>query len=95
MDPVSVAASLLTLVSAASTTGRALEQISNVRHAPDQLLALVNEVSAFYFPVSHDYIFHSTLIWMSRLQICGSWSAKPETPYKLGSRPPKTVAVSP
>ncbi|KAL6716981.1 hypothetical protein ACLMJK_004895 [Lecanora helva] len=45
MDPVSVAASLLTLLGAASTAGRALEHLSNIRHAPDQLLALMNEVA--------------------------------------------------
>ena len=45
MDPVSVAASLLTVLGAAGTAARALEHLSNIRHAPDQLLALINEVS--------------------------------------------------
>ena len=45
MDPVSVAASLLTVLGAAGTATRALEHLSDIRHAPDQLLALINEVS--------------------------------------------------
>ncbi|KAI4184709.1 MAG: hypothetical protein L6R41_004570, partial [Letrouitia leprolyta] len=45
MDPVSVAASVLTLLGAAATAGRALERLSTLKHAPDNLVALVNEVS--------------------------------------------------
>ena len=45
MDPVSVAASLLTVLGAAGAAGRALEHLSNIRHSSDQLLALINEVS--------------------------------------------------
>ncbi|KAL9593600.1 MAG: hypothetical protein Q9219_007474 [cf. Caloplaca sp. 3 TL-2023] len=45
MDPVSVAASLLTVLGAAATAGRALDHLSSLRHAPDHLIALVNEVS--------------------------------------------------
>ncbi|KAI4174725.1 MAG: hypothetical protein LQ343_002096 [Gyalolechia ehrenbergii] len=45
MDPVSVAASLLTLLGAAATAGRALDRLSSLKHAPDHLIALVNEVS--------------------------------------------------
>lgn len=44
MDPVSVAASVLTLLGAAATAGRALERLSTLKHAPDNLVALVNEV---------------------------------------------------
>ena len=47
MDPVSVTASLLTVLGAACTAGRALEHLSRLRHAPDQLIALTNEVSVF------------------------------------------------
>ena len=35
MDPISVAASVLTVLGAAGKAGRALERISNLRHAPD------------------------------------------------------------
>ncbi|KAI4125496.1 MAG: hypothetical protein LQ338_004198 [Usnochroma carphineum] len=45
MDPVSVAASVLTVLGAAATAGRALDHLSSLRHAPDHLVALVNEVS--------------------------------------------------
>ncbi|KAL8939547.1 MAG: hypothetical protein Q9216_003307 [Gyalolechia sp. 2 TL-2023] len=45
MDPVSVAASVLTLLGAAATAGRALDRLSSLKHAPDHLIALVNEVS--------------------------------------------------
>ncbi|KAL9011866.1 MAG: hypothetical protein Q9173_003326 [Seirophora scorigena] len=42
-DPVSVAASLLTVLGAAATAGRTLDRLSSLRHAPDHLVALVNE----------------------------------------------------
>ncbi|KAL8687366.1 MAG: hypothetical protein Q9218_006442 [Villophora microphyllina] len=45
MDPISIAASLLTVLGAAATAGRALDHLSSLRHAPDSLIALVNEVS--------------------------------------------------
>ncbi|KAL8697163.1 MAG: hypothetical protein Q9201_007272 [Fulgogasparrea decipioides] len=45
MDPVSVAASILTVLGAAATAGRALDHLSSLKHAPDNLIALVNEVS--------------------------------------------------
>lgn len=44
MDPISLAASLLTVIGAAATTGRTLEKLSSARYAGDQLDALVNEV---------------------------------------------------
>ena len=47
MDPISVAASVLTLLGAAGKAGQALEHVSNLRHAPDQLVALINEVRVF------------------------------------------------
>ena len=46
MDPISLAASLLTVLGAAATVGRSLERLSSPRHAPDQLVALINEVSS-------------------------------------------------
>lgn len=44
MDPVSVAASVLTVLGAAATAARALDHLSSLKHAPDSLIALVNEV---------------------------------------------------
>lgn len=44
MDPISLAASLLTVIGAAATTGRTLEKLSSARYAGDQLDALINEV---------------------------------------------------
>lgn len=46
MDPISIAASLLTVLGAAATAGRALDHLSSLRHAPDHLIALLNEVNA-------------------------------------------------
>ncbi|KAL8997543.1 MAG: hypothetical protein Q9169_003238 [Polycauliona sp. 2 TL-2023] len=45
MDPISVAASVLTVLGAAATAGRALDRLQSSRQAPEHLLALVNEVS--------------------------------------------------
>ncbi|KAL8868130.1 MAG: hypothetical protein Q9174_005196 [Haloplaca sp. 1 TL-2023] len=45
MDPVSVAASVLTVLGAAATAARTLDHLSSLKHAPDTLVALVNEVS--------------------------------------------------
>ncbi|KAL8956008.1 MAG: hypothetical protein Q9183_006451, partial [Haloplaca sp. 2 TL-2023] len=45
MDPVSVAASVLTVIGAAATAARTLDHLSSLKHAPDTLVALVNEVS--------------------------------------------------
>ena len=45
MDPLSVTASLLAVLGAAGAAGRALQHMSDLRHAPDQLLALTNAVS--------------------------------------------------
>ena len=43
-DPLSVAASLLTVLGAAQGTVRGLEQMLALRHAPKELLAVNNEV---------------------------------------------------
>ncbi|KAL8896422.1 MAG: hypothetical protein Q9192_003102 [Flavoplaca navasiana] len=45
MDPISVAASVLTVLGAAATAGRALDRLQSSRQAPEHLVALVNEVS--------------------------------------------------
>ena len=44
MDPISIAASVLTVLGAAATTGRMLERLSSARYSGDQLQALNNEV---------------------------------------------------
>lgn len=51
MDPLSVTASLLAVLAAARAAGRTLQHVSDLRHAPDQLLALTNEVSVFANPI--------------------------------------------
>lgn len=56
MDPLSVTASLLAVLGAAGAAGRALQHISDLRHAPDQLLALTNEVSFFANPIQSNRI---------------------------------------
>ncbi|MCJ1236859.1 hypothetical protein MMC14_004841 [Varicellaria rhodocarpa] len=45
MDPLSIGASVLAVLGAAATAGRALEKLCRLRHAPDDLIALINEVS--------------------------------------------------
>ena len=45
MDPLSVTASLVAVLGATTAAARALQRITNLRHASDQLIALVNEVS--------------------------------------------------
>lgn len=52
MEPVSVAASLLTVLAAAVTAGRALERLCSARLASKNLAALVNEVSVFVEPAA-------------------------------------------
>lgn len=44
MDPLSLSASILAVLGAAGRTSQALEQILGLRHAPAELLALMNEV---------------------------------------------------
>ena len=46
-----MAASLIALLGAAGAAARALEHVSHLRHAPDQLVALTNEVSILSNPV--------------------------------------------
>ena len=47
MDPISVTASILTILGATAKASQALELVADLHHAPDQLLALMNEVSVF------------------------------------------------
>ena len=44
MDPLSVTASIIALVGAAGDIGKGLKKVLRLRHAPDILLALNNEV---------------------------------------------------
>ena len=47
MEPLSVAASVLAVLGAASAAGRGLQQVLGFRNVPDQVIALMNEVSVF------------------------------------------------
>ena len=47
MEPSSVAASVLAVLGAASAAGRGLQHVLALRNAPDQVIALINEVSVF------------------------------------------------
>ena len=42
-----MAASVLAVLGAASAAGRGLQHVLALRHAPDQVIALINEVSVF------------------------------------------------
>ena len=46
-DPLSITASVIAVVSAAEGIGKTLSKIRNIREAPNELLALINEVSDF------------------------------------------------
>ncbi len=58
MDPLSVTASLLAVLGAASAAGRALQHVSDLRHAPDQLVALTNEVCILSCLVNTALVHH-------------------------------------
>ena len=45
MDPLSLAASIIAVLGAVSRVGHGLKEISSLRHAPDALLQLENEVA--------------------------------------------------
>ena len=44
-DPLSIAASIIAVVGAAEGVGKTLTKIRNIRNAPNEILALINEVS--------------------------------------------------
>jgi hypothetical protein len=44
MDPLSLTASIITVVGLASQTSKALRSLYNLRHAPREMLELANEV---------------------------------------------------
>jgi hypothetical protein len=48
MDPISVAASILTLIAAASQTTKGLRSLYSLRHAPREIIELTNEVLKGY-----------------------------------------------
>ena len=50
MEPLSVAASVLAVLGAAGAAGRGLQHVLALRNAPDQVIALMNEVSVFANP---------------------------------------------
>jgi len=43
MDPLSLTASIIAVVGAASATVQALEKLRRLRHAPQQILVVLNE----------------------------------------------------
>jgi hypothetical protein len=48
MDPLSIAASILAVVSAAQTAAEVVKKLVALRHVPDQILQLNNEISPLY-----------------------------------------------
>ena len=44
-DPLSIAASVIAVVGAAEGVGKTINKIRNIREAPNELLALINEIS--------------------------------------------------
>ena len=44
MDPLSFGASIIAILGAAATAGQTMEKLCSLRHAPDDLIALINEV---------------------------------------------------
>ena len=44
-DPLSITASIIAVIGAAEGVGKTLTKIRNIRNAPTELLALINEVS--------------------------------------------------
>ena len=60
MDPLSIGASILAILGAAATAGRTLEKLCSLRHAPDDLIALINEAS-LHTP-------HRTFLWNTQDQ---------------------------
>ena len=61
-DPLSIAASIIAVVGAAESVTKVLSKIKNMRHAPDELLALINEVSDLRVILSniHGYVVERT-----------------------------------
>ena len=61
-DPLSITASIIAVVGAAEGVTKTLSKIKNMRHAPDELLALINEVSDLRIILSdiHSYIVENT-----------------------------------
>ena len=48
MDPLSISASIIAVIGTIRTVSQGLERLASLRHAPDQLLALTNEVSTLH-----------------------------------------------
>jgi hypothetical protein len=71
MDPVSFAASIVTLVGVTTATGKGLKRLASLKDVPDQLLQLHNEVCIDTFvsrtranehPARHDVYFRTSLL---------------------------------
>ena len=52
MDPLSITVSVLTILGAGGSVGKAVQKLVRLRQAPDALLALNNEISDFHIVVS-------------------------------------------
>ena len=61
-DPLSIIASIIAVVGAAEGVTKTLAQLKSIRNAPDELLALINEVSDLKVILSdvQMYVVHNT-----------------------------------
>ena len=61
-DPLSITASIIAVVGAAEGITKTLAKFKSIRNAPDELLALINEVSDLNIILSNvqSYIIHNT-----------------------------------
>ena len=61
-DPLSITASIIAVVGAAEGVTKTISKISNLRNAPNQVLALINEVSDLRIILGdiHSYIIENT-----------------------------------
>ena len=52
-DPLSIIASIIAVIGAAESVGRTLNRITDITNAPDEVLALSNEISDFTVVLKH------------------------------------------
>ena len=66
-DPFSVAAGIITVLGAAEGVAKSLAKIKRLRNAPDELLALINEVSDFQVTLDgiQRHLIRNTQSWES------------------------------
>lgn len=69
MDPLSFAANIIAVVSAADRVNQKLEQLRSLKRAPDQLLQAINEVLIPHHPVEKGAQY--LLMSISRFLILG------------------------